>query len=332
MCWKLLKMFGLTPKIIAKSIGKNKISKEDILILETMKADNLKSDIPFKATDIWTDIGNMFEDWFYWEGINNVEEQKMNGWFSSPFPGNPKLLRYACWMLYQNIKSKDKYGILEKVESGSNTESGYSFKFEGKNISWDILISLDTLYAISEVDNSIFTDSVIVVDIGAGWGRIGYVLKIANPKAKYVILDLPQALIVSSIYLPKRLPNESFLTYEKSKAITNLNKKNLNSYGGAFLGSFSLDNFDDKSIDFVINVASFQEMTDEQVNLYFDKIDKKLNGVFYTQQLWKSNTHNYNLGEISDYAKFPFKPHWVKKTLKNATWSDLYFETMYRVD
>lgn len=329
--WKILKSLGITPKLISKTILRPELSKSNIDLLERMKEDNRKSPLPYNATEIWTNLGNMFEDWFYWEGINNVEEQKMNGWFSSPSPRDAKLLRYSCWMLYQNVKSRDKYGLLDKVTAGSEIETGLSFEFEGKRISWDILISLDTLYAIAEVDNSIFTDSVVVADIGAGWGRIGYVLMLANPKAKYVILDLPQVLLVSSVYLPKRLPNKSFLTYEESRSIKTFNKASFNNKDAAFLGTFDLDKFDDKSIDFVINVASFQEMTEEQVELYFNKIDQKLKGIFYTQQLWKSTTHLYNVGEISGYEKFPFRPTWIKKSLKSATWSDLYFETTFEI-
>jgi putative sugar O-methyltransferase len=330
--WKCLNLVGLTPKFIATISGKTKISNDDIQLLESMKADNQKSVTPYKSTEIWTDLGNMFENWFYWEGIEKVEQQKMNGFFSNPIPRDPKLLRYACWLLYQNIKSRDILGILDKVEAGSDVTSGLCFEFDGKKISWDILISLDTLYSIYDIDKSIFTEPVLVVDIGAGWGRIGYVLLLANPKAKYVILDLPQVLIVSSKYLPKRLSRKSFLTYDKSRAFTNFNKEALSDYQGAFLGTFDFDKFDDKSIDFIINVASFQEMTPEQVSLYFNKIDQKLSGLFYTQQLWTSTTHAINLGEISGYDDFPFKPHWSKKILKNATWSDLYFEIIFEVD
>lgn len=329
--WKVLGIIGITPKLVAELTKASKISIEQITVLQLMRSDNNKSKSPYKATEIWKSIAKMFENWFYSDGIANVEEHDMNGWFSSPKPGDPKLLRYASWLLYQNIKTRDKLGLLTKLEAGSSIKSGYAFDFEGNILSWDILISLDTLYKIYEKDNSIFEKPVIVTDLGGGWGRIGYVLKIANPQATYVIIDLPEVLFVSSNYLPKRLPTSNFLSYREGREMNSFTKNKLEKFDGAFLGSFDLEKFDDNSIDFFINVASFQEMTVEQVKQYFDVIDRKVKGLFYTQQLFSSKTHTFDMGEISGYESYPFLKSWENISLTTASWSDLYFESIYKI-
>lgn len=45
-----------------------------------------------------------------------------------------------------------------------------------------------------------------------------------------------------------------------------------------------LESFEDGSVDVFLNIASFQEMTDAQVNHYFKIIDRVTAGTFYTQQ------------------------------------------------
>ncbi len=330
-CWEGLKKVGVTPKTMARLTGTTALAPEQIDLLEQMRKDNRAAPPPYRASEIWTRLERRFEDWFYWEGIDEVEQQTMNGFFSSPRPEDPKLLRYACWLLYQNLKSRDKLGLLARIPGTVSPASGYAFEFEGRTISWDLLISLDSLYAMGEVNEAIFSERVIVADIGAGWGRMGYVLRMANPKAIYVVLDLPEALLVSSTYLPRKLPRQRALSYRESRSIPSFNKRSLGTWECAFLGAQDLERFEDKSLDFVVNICSFQEMTLEQVEQYFAIIDRKLRGTLYTLQLWSHKTHTWELGEVSGYDAYPFRPHWQLQYARNAAWSDLYFEAALSV-
>jgi putative sugar O-methyltransferase len=329
--WRFLRMVGISQKTVAKVIGRNRFSRDQASLLDLMRRDNEVAGFPFTATEHWRRLNRQFEDWFYWEGIGDLEQQTYNQLFSSPRPGHPKLLRYACWLLYQHLKMHDHFDILSEVSATVNPLSGLAFEFSGKLISWDLLISVDTLYSISEVDDSILTQPVIVVDLGAGWGRIGYVLKSVNPNLVYVICDLPETLMISSTYLPRVLPCETFCTYLQNREIREFTREVLFEGGTRFLGPQDLERFSDKSIDFLINVASFQEMTPSQVDAYFNVIDRKVKGIFYTQQLWSGQTHKLHLGEISGFKDYPFRPTWQCHYVRNVTWSDLYFEACFSI-
>ncbi len=61
---------------------------------------------------------------------------------------------------------------------------------EKKNLTWDYLITLDTIINIAEMYPQIVTDPCVIVDLGAGWGRIGYVLTQINDNISYHILDI----------------------------------------------------------------------------------------------------------------------------------------------
>jgi putative sugar O-methyltransferase len=193
------------------------------------------------------------------------------------------------------------------------------------------LVSIDTLYSISEVKESVLTDPVVVVDLGAGWGRLGYVFKLANPNCTYVICDLPEALMVSSSYLPSLLPQETVYSYAENRKVREFSRSMLLEPAIRFCGAHHFGNFQEKSIDILINVSSFQEMTQLQVDQYFEVIDQKVHGTFYTQQLWDSQTHNNMRDVISGFGSYPFRAHWSRHYARNTSWSDLYFEAAYSV-
>jgi putative sugar O-methyltransferase len=330
LLWNTVKRIGVTPKAIAKLTGRGNFTGDQIALLELMRRDNRLSDSPFTPTAFWSKLDRRFEDWFYWEGIGKVEEQGMNEFFSSPQPRDPKLLRYSCWLLYQHVKSCDRFDLLSKIPATVSKGSGLSFEFEGNLISWDLLISIDTVYSIYEVRDNLLTEPVVILDLGAGWGRIGYVLKMANPQCTYVICDLPEALMVSSTYLPRLLPHETVYRYPQNGAAIELSRSELLQPSIRFYGTHHLPTFQDKSIDVLINIGSFQEMTQRQVEEYFAVVDRKVKGTFYTLQLWESGTHKMH-DVISGFSRYPFYPNWMRHYVRNAAWSDLYFEAAFAV-
>lgn len=323
--WSVAHRAGVSPR----SVRKSKLSEEQWGQLQRMRVDNHAAPAPYNPGPIWDDLARRFERWFTFDGIEAVEDHVLNAFFSSPLPNNPKLLRYACWMLYIDVKRRDQLQLLDLISATADPNGALAFEFEGRLVSWDLLISLDTLYTIAETDKRIFTDAVIVGELGAGWGRIGHVLRLANPKATYVVFDLPEVLMVSQTHLPKRLPASKVLTYDESRLI-NLDRDELLKHDIVFLGAQDLPRIADGDLDFVINVASFQEMSRDQVSAYFDIIDRKTSGHLYTQQLWSSGTHAYELGEIGGWDDYPWPAHWICENKRSAVWSDLYFEVVFK--
>src|SRR3546814_338688 len=211
--WSIAHRAGVSPRRVRKS----KLSQDQWVQLERMRVDNRAAPAPYNPGPIWDDLARRFERWFTFDGIEAVEDHTLNAFFSSPLPNNPKLLRYACWMLYNDVKRRDHLRLLDLISATADPKGVLAFEFEERLVSWDLLISLDTLYTIAETDKRILTDAVVVGELGAGWGRIGHILRLANPKATYVVFDLPEVLMVSQTPLPKRLPVSLFLTYDSRR-------------------------------------------------------------------------------------------------------------------
>jgi putative sugar O-methyltransferase len=322
--------FGVRRGRVYRWLGKGKLSPEQEDLLAQMRRDNAAAREPYRATEFWVRENERFDDLFQLEGIGDVESQAINLRFSG-FPPS-RLLHYSAWMLYKDIAARDRFGLLSRMRGAPAVESGLGFRFGDHHVSWDQLISIDTLYSIAEVHEGLFRDPVVVVDLGSGWGRIGYVLKSVNPRSVYVACDLPEGLLVSSTLLARRLPGEAMHFYPENRSVSEFTRDRLLNDGGVrFIGPQDLDRFADESVDVFINVASFQEMTRDQVAMYFRVIDAKTRGIVYLQEYWDGARMGHVGSEIAGHAAYPFLPSWRECFTRNATFSDLYFESAHRV-
>ncbi len=307
----------------------SKLIQSQLILLQKMKKDNDKAKAPFRPTPMWKEIGRQIEKEFHKIGIEIAEQQIYNTMFSQSLPSNKRYFRYALWMLYKIVKKKDKFELLKKVPSTIGIDSGLAYEFEGIVVNWDLLISIDNLYSIYEIDKRIFTKPLIFVDLGSGWGRLGYVLKSINKKCVYIALDLPEALLICITRLSKLFSKQKILSYEKLQTQRSWTKDQLLSYDLAFGGPQDLERCMNKSIDVLVNIGSFQEMTQPQVNAYLKLINRKLKGVFYTSQYWQPPRIAKKYDAIEGYNSYRFPVTWKRKYLRNISYSERYFETGY---
>jgi putative sugar O-methyltransferase len=188
-----------------------------------------------------------------------------------------------------------------------------------------MLISLDTLLSIGELDERIWTEPVVVADLGSGWGRIGYVLEVVNPRAAYVAIDLPESLLIAQTVLPPLLPQVPVHGYEASREVEAFDRRLLLDGGGIrFCGTHHLPRFAPGSIDVFVNVASFQEMTAPQVAAYL-RIAGATSRHVYLQQRW-TRPPSLPPNVIGGLADYPFDPAWTRRFVRPVFFSDLFFE------
>lgn len=103
-------------------------------------------------------------------------------------------------------------------------------------------------------------NEIRILEIGGGYGALAYWFKQAFPKASYSIVDLPECILFSRLYLTLTIPDmpTSFgLTPAK--------------YGIRFIPNFMSEQLKDP-FDLVINTLSMSEMSAYQVERYADLI------------------------------------------------------------
>jgi len=303
----------------------SKLSSEEIYELNQAKIDNKKSMFPFLPTEVvWGKLSTEVENRLHLDGIYDIEGSKLNQWFSSYLPNNKKYYQYACWLLYKDVQSRDTYHLLEKIPSNFNDKSNFTVtKIGNKFVTWDYLISINSIISIADYYPEILTETNTVLDLGSGWGRMGYYLKKLNHNITYIAVDLPAPLITAQSYLKKILPDAKFYKYSQNRD-TIFSKQYLQINPGIyFLGTQDLLKFDYKSVDLVININSFQEMEKKQVGEYFNIIDKICSRFLYLSQRL--------VGDEMKRNEYPYNLKWNKIFDRELTSMDSYFESMYEI-
>jgi hypothetical protein len=102
----------------------------------------------------------------------------------------------------------------------------------------------------------------VVIEIGAGWGGFAYQLRTLCPRVRYIIVDLPQSLLFSGTYLKTVFPRASMRLATEPVAAPGTAETNDDFI---LIPHFFLADSELPRPDLAVNVASFQEMTTEQV-------------------------------------------------------------------
>jgi len=132
-----------------------------------------------------------------------------------------------------------------------------------------------------------------ILEIGGGYGALGFWFQSSFPGVHYTIIDLPESLLFSSIYLSQTCP--------KKKTSFGIEKSD---QGFRYVPNYMSDHLDE-SFDLIINTLSMSEMSPFQVKHYAELMKEKWikdSGMFFEQ-----NHDNRHCGFI--YAKEVLAPN-----------------------
>ena len=146
-----------------------------------------------------------------------------------------------------------------------------------------------------------------IAEVGAGSGRFAYLFMHTFPNAHYCIFDIPPALAISQNHLAKALGEEKVTMFNAKSGKAFVNGEAASGHVSIYL-PYSLQFVPDGYFDLFLNVSSFDEMLPEQVDCYFDLIDKKCSGWLYLK--------GYPSRSGADHARplgisqFPYRANW----------------------
>jgi hypothetical protein len=315
------------------------LSVEQRRVLELMRADNAAAGFPFAASRFWTEEAGNFERVFEVAGVEGVESGYFNTRFSGITMNDPRLYEWFICSFYHLLRSRDRLNLLDRLEAGAGEDSappaevtkngarleyGVPVLIQGRKVSADLLFSIYDFYNLFELNPGIATDALIVGDLGPGWGRLGHLLLQVNPRIRYLLFDIPESLLVSSLYLPQRLPAAPHSRYEETRAIGAYSRDMLMGKALWFLPSQDLAKLPANGVDLMVNVASFQEMDADQVNRYLEIFDAvALGGHVYLR-------NNY-FGATSRVDAYRFPEGWVRKFSRASAFSTWFYEAGWQV-
>jgi hypothetical protein len=117
-----------------------------------------------------------------------------------------------------------------------------------------------------------------ILEIGGGFGGLARIFKLIAPNVKYFILDLPQSLFFSFLYVKTNFPDLKCCYVDSA----NLNfDEVINDNDFIFVPTGLIGNLINRSFDGVINTQSLGEMTDNAVKRYMRFIHEDIQTKYF---------------------------------------------------
>ena len=166
----------------------------------------------------------------------------------------------------------------------------------------------------------------VIVELGAGYGRLAYVCRKMMPDCVYVILDLPEALTCAHYWLSRTLPGE-VVPYDEARRVERFDRETLAARRVWLLGSQDIEKIARGSVDAFVNVYSLAEMPMTAIENYFTQIERVTGGVFYSKQRTVEN--NAEDGQVIAESDYPVGPHWRRLYHGESSLYEGFFEAAY---
>ena len=234
--------------------------------------------------------------------------------------------RYFVMLLWKYAQNIDALNIMKRIAE-PNEGNPILVSVDGQNASQDLANSVLEYYSMTVGCD--FDHCKNVLEIGGGYGRNAFVIANTHLNIRYVCVDIPPALYVAQRYLSTVFPDRQvfrareFATYDEVK-------EEIESASIVFLFPHQLQKLPAKQFDLTINISSFGEMTNEQVEYYFSEVDRLTTGVFYSKQ-WQDSKNPFDQTAFNEES-YPYRPTWRKIYSRPCAVQVEFFESLYLIN
>jgi putative sugar O-methyltransferase len=234
------------------------------------------------------------------------------------------LYRVVVGGLWNYVKRHDPEGLLEKLEE-PRIGNPIELRDDQRLISQDLANSVQEYYFIQPYIKKIQKNPFNIVEIGAGYGRSGYVL-VNTLNCKYIVFDIPPALYIAQKYLTTLFPDKKIFSFRHINSFDEI-KEELEKSDIAFFTINQIKFFPENFCDFSINISSLHEMTIEQrekISEYMAKITKEF---IYIKQY--KNYKNPLDGIVVKEKDYKFSAPWRLVKRRTTPTNIRFFEMIF---
>jgi len=232
--------------------------------------------------------------------------------------------QYVChvWSIMQLL---DKHRLHRRV-SEPQIGNPFPVKFLGRRLSQDLATSIIECNTL--VDLAPPKSRYKVAELGAGYGRLGYVFASTQP-GLYCIFNIPPALAVAQWYAEQIFDSRQIFKFRSFKDFREISSE-LDSRKLAFFTPNQLRSFPENFFDTFVTISTLPEMRTDQVNLYLKEFQRLSSRHIFIKQWkhWKNpsdgtdlDQNSYNLGaewSISREWDDPVIPDFFNRIWKRA--------------
>ena len=228
-------------------------------------------------------------------------------------------------MLWEFAVTEDRLGVLDRTQEPA---FGHPLLIQhaGRLITQDLAMSSIELNSIARGCD--LSSIRRCAEIGAGYGRLAWLIAAQYPALSYHIFDIPPALAVSQNYLAKSLGEQRVVPCADITPEAPAGRGVVADTAGScyFHLPLHLAACEDRSLDLVINVSSFDEMPRAEVEKYFAWIDRTLSGFLYLKG------YRFNPASGWSYRRFPYRKSWKRIWMRTDPTNPLFVEQLFRVN
>lgn len=229
-------------------------------------------------------------------------------------------------MLYEFVAAGDTAGLLRSLEEPP-IGNPFAIRYRDHWISQDLCNSVHEFYAAGGAD--LFAEETCdVAELGAGYGRVGFVFLKALPRSTYTVIDIPPALNVAQEYLSRVFPDEQIFGFRAFSRFEDVQDE-FESARIRFLASHQLELLPPKLFDRFLTISSLHEMSRPQIENYLAQIDRVCRGCFYTKQ-WRVSQAAVN-GHVIRETEYPIPTSWNEVDRHRHPVQQMFFEALYDV-
>lgn len=295
-----------------------------------MKADNDAAIELYRAGKFWSGINEDFEDLIWAGALPDVRNEYFNRRFAGPDPSSRQVYGALLRLYYQKLLESDADGFLATAAEPAAGGAGDQEVIDGRPMSLDFLQSVDEMFKLRKAWSEAGRDGSprLVVELGAGYGRLAYVCRRMLPGTTYVILDLPEALTCAASWLGRVL-NGEVVPYAEGRATGVLTREKLLARKVWTLGVQQIEDIAPGAVDAFVNVFGFAEMPRRSIENYFGHVDRIVDGVFYSKQ--REREVNAADGLEVTVETYPVRPVWRELFRGKSSLYDGFFEVAYAI-
>jgi len=202
--------------------------------------------------------------------------------------------------------------VLSNLTEKNVGNSRQHFKIGDKFVDGGQNFHIKWLY---ELETFVFSKTKInyVCEIGGGYGSLAQKIR-SKIDCKYILIDLPEANMLSSYYLAKHFPNLKFLLCDDIKGKT-VSKEDIDKYDIIIIPPWY--KIKGVKIDLFINTRSMMEMNFKVIKKYFDLIHTNItdDGYFFNVNRY----HKDSVGYPIELSKYPYDKRW-NVVLSKSSW------------
>jgi putative sugar O-methyltransferase len=236
-----------------------------------------------------------------------------------------ELYREYLALMYEYALRRDRSGLLVSLDE---PELGNPIRVRrnGKLISQDIVNSVrerNSVLAALQIDRH---TAFNLAELGAGYGRLGYVL-LQTTACRYFVFDIPPALYLSQWYLTTLFPARRVFLFRRFGRFDEIENE-LSGVDLAFFTPNQLAKFPPSYFDVFATISSIHEMRRDQINHYMVLMGRTTRRALYLKQQkdYVNPVDNLVIGE-NDY---PLPLGWSKSHERFDLINPGFFERIYQ--